>query len=329
VVALTSARGSAGKRPVAASLRLLGAQLGGADGSRTERVRNTLATMSPSLYESCLTKAQDSPTRRRSIEMMTLPSLNLVQASLERDQVIQNEKYGDHSPCKDAARFNVALPSTPQHDKFRKAYRPNVFSELEKIAKQEEIEKGKLTLNERHLKFASSLSDDIRTGSTTTPLSSRPGSTSSKDGLGPMEDGLGPMHAAHRRSARECSFPRYCVQTLEKWFKDIDEKGDGAITQRDFMTVLREKEQLHRTFCLAIGLQHPLDHESGPQQPLLRRRTTTCLLGLGTVEDRTEVRKEEKKRNKEIMAKVEWNKDRMLDYQGFLAFFSKHGMLLQ
>lgn len=324
-----------GQRPVAASLRLLGAQLGGSDGSRSERSKKAPAKLAPSLYDSCLVKDQDSPTRRRNLDAMTLTSLNLVKTSLERDQAVQNEKYNDLSPSKGNARFNVVLPSEPQHDKFSKGYRRHIFRDLEQVALQEErdiamrygSEMASMALgkevgsfqDERNLKgqLSSGVSE-----STATPRSSRPSSASSRKTTGSM------LQPSVPRSARDCSFPRYCVQTLEKWFQDIDEKGCGAITQREIMAVLRENEDLQRTFCLALGIKHPLDEDAGPQSPLLRRRTTTIFVGM-SVEDQTQVRREEKKRIKEVMSKLEYNKDRMLDYQGFLTFFRKHGMLLE
>lgn len=48
--------------------------------------------------------------------------LNVVRESLENDAANQTRKYGGTDPSGGAARFNVSLPKSPQHDKY--SWRP-------------------------------------------------------------------------------------------------------------------------------------------------------------------------------------------------------------
>jgi len=90
------------------SLRLAGAQLSRPPHAGSGPVRPASASM----HESCLYHGAQIKT------CPELKSLNSSLQALEKDAINQNKKYGGMEPTSNAARFNVKLPTSPQHEKY-------------------------------------------------------------------------------------------------------------------------------------------------------------------------------------------------------------------
>lgn len=207
-------------------------------------------------------------------ESPRIRGLGLVQDSLERDALQQREKYGGAEPSKGAARFHVRLPQGPQHVKYslRASTAPSGASRIR----------------------GASCNGITRAGSK----------------LAPFENVAGPLPPLPAKDT--FGSMRFDKQRLKGWFREIDQKKTGSISQRELIIALRSMKGLQAMFCMVNGIEYV---DSGA--------------GSAMGEAAVQAKREEVRRIKEILTEIDTDGSGTMEWEEFVEFFRKAGLLLE
>lgn len=195
--------------------------------------------------------------------------------------------------------FQIRLPANPLSSSPRRSC-PKVLRSVRKVTRPARCADGD-TLEE-----SGAFSDS------TASLSSTSSCTDSDSELEASSD-----------EQKNCNLPGFFVEKVEAWYRAVDTKGAGKVSQLEFRMALQEHVELQLLVCRATGITW-----SEQSRNRYMRRNAIGLLGL-SIEERSAVIVEERKRMKAIIDQLEWGEDRKLDCKGFLAVFRKSGMLLE
>lgn len=210
-----------------------------------------VAPASKSKYESSLHTGEAFSTPG-------LKGLSLVSEALKRDAELQSRKYGGAEPKGVAARFQISLPRSPQHDKLMSP----------------------------------------RASPRCLPQEPRKPSTAP---VGAMRDAFDQV--------------RFDMTTLKQWFRQLDEDGSGAVSQREIVMQLRKRRDLLALMSASAG---------GIQARSPGRKEATYSIpgAKGSV-------REEVYRIKALLSELDEDGNGYLEWPEFVAFFRRSGMLLE
>eukprot|EP00747_Dinoflagellata_sp_TGD_P219206 gnl/TRDRNA2_/TRDRNA2_91356_c0_seq1.p1 gnl/TRDRNA2_/TRDRNA2_91356_c0~~gnl/TRDRNA2_/TRDRNA2_91356_c0_seq1.p1 ORF type:complete len:357 (+),score=64.75 gnl/TRDRNA2_/TRDRNA2_91356_c0_seq1:100-1071(+) len=213
-----------------------------------------------------------------------MTAVRRVQAALVKDAAVQEKKYGGDRPSSSSARFHIVLPVAPQNQRFCTS-RP---------------------VSQMSTRTPASPAD-CRSSREATPSSYSPPGMA--DFLPPVDDadsrhGSIAEESVHRRSAHLRGM-RFNIQTLRRWFKEIDVRKSGSITQRELMIALRQHQGLQNMFCLVQGIEY------------------------GESNDRTQAVRDENSRIKMILREIDTDGSGTMEWEEFVEFFRRAGLLLE
>jgi Ca2+-binding EF-hand superfamily protein len=104
---------------------------------------------------------------------------------------------------------------------------------------------------------------------------------------------------------------RFNMHRLSKWFRDIDVKKTGRITQRELIVALRRHQGIQAMFCMMHGLEYA-EVQAG-----------------STGEAATQARRDEVHRIKAILREVDEDGSGTMEWTEFVEFFRRAGLLLE
>lgn len=192
-----------------------------------------------------------------------IKGVNLVRDALVQDSANQRKKYGGEEPSPRAARFHVALPTVPQHNKYSQQAKHEVFGSV------------------------------------------GPGMCGSRRR----------MLSVARVEVESLAIPSNCrfdMQRLSKWFREIDAKKSGRITQRELIVSLRRHQGIQALFCMSHGLEYRGEVQAGTAAEIATRE-----------------RRDEILRIKEILREVDADNSGTMEWEEFVDFFRRAGLLLE
>lgn len=105
---------------------------------------------------------------------------------------------------------------------------------------------------------------------------------------------------------------RFDKQRLKGWFKEIDQKNTGGISQREFIVAMRSMKGLQAMFCMVNGIEY-VDTGTG------------SAMGEAAVQ----AKREEVRRIKEILTEIDTDGSGTMEWEEFVEFFRKAGLLLE
>lgn len=106
------------------------------------------------------------------------------------------------------------------------------------------------------------------------------------------------------------SLTKFNMQRLRDWFRDIDVNKSGKVSQRELLCALRQHQGIQSVFSLASGFDQPDAHRSRGGSAAYRRR-------------------DEVSRIKMIMHEVDDDSSGTMEWNEFVEFFRRAGLLLE
>lgn len=248
-------------------------------GKHLARQRQQVTGVANSMHETCLKHSPPIPT---------MSCIQAIEDALVQDQKDQLKKYRGREPSGAAARFRIELPQSPQSTKFcyRPVRGPDSTCGLPTVGEDHPADR-----NEDDLDSASHRGDD---GDVNNWF---------------VEDDQ-PTGEDMNMTSTYKSF-RFNMQTLRRWFKDIDVKKSGSIKQRELIVALRQHKVLQALFCSVQGL----DFTDGKK-----------ILG---VESQVQARRDEITRIKRILDEIDSDGSGSMEWEEFVEFFRRTGLLLE
>jgi len=105
---------------------------------------------------------------------------------------------------------------------------------------------------------------------------------------------------------------RFNIQTLRAWFKDIDVRATGSITQRELIIALRQHKGMQALFCTVQGIDYANadDVVAGTEAATIARR-------------------QEILRIKRILDDIDTDGSGTMEWEEFVEFFRRAGLFLE
>lgn len=110
---------------------------------------------------------------------------------------------------------------------------------------------------------------------------------------------------------------RFDKKRLKGWFKEIDQKGTGSISQRELIVALRSMKGLMAMFCMVSGIEYV-----DPDGSAMDGRSIDHDLML-------QAKKEEVRTIKEILTEIDTDGSGSMEWDEFVEFFRRAGLLLE
>lgn len=120
---------------------------------------------------------------------------------------------------------------------------------------------------------------------------------------------------------------RFNMQTVQRWFKEIDTRHCGSITQRELIIALRQRKDLQAVLCVVNSVNGGKPDDSSPEDA-----SPDCTAGkpqLSAEAKAIKARREEVRRIKKIWDDVNSNDGDSIDWIEFVDFFRRAGLLLE
>lgn len=229
-----------------------------------------------------------------------LDSVKVIRSALERDAHVQRQKYRGGEPLGGTARFHVELPRGPQSTKFsrptsQRSPRSPVSPGAASTCGLSPPRSPGAGICELTACFGTR-GDTQETYSSFSPSSPERGVYG-----GPLGGDVCPIS--------DCTY-RFNIHTVRQWFKDIDAKSTGCVTQRELIVALRKHQVLQALFSAASGLEY-YDSQG--------------FVGTGAVD----ATRDEIRRIKRILADIDTDGSGTMEWPEFLEFFRRSGLLLE
>lgn len=113
---------------------------------------------------------------------------------------------------------------------------------------------------------------------------------------------------------------KFNIQTLRKWFWEMDEQRTGSITQRVFIAKLRQRKDLHAMFA-SINAQWQENQDNG--KDLGDSKNSDEPLAAG------DQARAEHRRIKQILKEIDSDGSGSMEWEEFVEFFRRAGVLLE
>lgn len=145
------------------------------------------------------------------------------------------------------------------------------------------------------------------------------------------------------------NLPKFSMRTLRKWFKEIDSKGEGRISERDLLCSLRKHEDIQTMLLMAREVLQQ-DGSSDGGSTLSSPVASCSLSSLGdgpppgsphrnvslnvgvhamTTEDKQKARNKEIKRIKDTLKEFDTDRSGTLEWAEFAEFFKSAGLIAE
>lgn len=240
-----------------------------------------------------------------------MKGVNLVRKALEEDMVKQSRKYGCVDPCAATSRFTVDLPRSPQHQKYSRRDRALLHdaSALKSPVSTMSAGSGGLEASGASI---SPISFEQPDGAKQNAVRLMSADGEEEDALGELSAG-GDVSRTGSYNGRFFGF-KFNKRTLQKWFKDIDRDGSGSITQRELIVALRARPETLKIFQRIQGFDVKDEKED-----VFERNSD-------------ELREREKAkiyRIKEILSDIDTDGNGTMEWDEFVDFFRRAGLLLE
>lgn len=113
------------------------------------------------------------------------------------------------------------------------------------------------------------------------------------------------------RAAEVVNKHRFNIRTLRGWFKDIDMKRTGSISQRELIVALRQHKGMQALFCAVQGVEMGDDEAARGVEQVVRAR------------------REEVQRIKRILDDIDTDGSGTMEWREFVEFFRRAGLFLE